>query len=82
MQENPCDNALQSHLNPAEYVVMVFGGVRATARILGYASPSTICLWKARGGFIPSQARRRILDIAKSQMLDINSEYLDYGRTV
>lgn len=67
------------HMTPAQYVIHVFKGVRATARAVG-RTPSSVSKWqKAR---IPSGAHRRILDIAKEQDLDIQPQDLIYGRTV
>lgn len=67
------------HMTPAQYVIYVFKGVRATARAVG-RTPSSVSKWqKAR---IPSAAHRRILDIAKEKDLDIQPQDLIYGRTV
>lgn len=74
-------------MNPAEYVIHVFGGVRSTARLVGRA-PATVCAWKRSrtkgggGGFIPSAAQRTILDIAKKLRLPITPNDLAYGRTI
>ncbi len=70
------------HLNPAEYVIFVFGGVRATARAVG-KGPSTICKWKKEGlGNVPSKAQRAILELARSNRLPITPADLAYGRKV
>lgn len=75
------------HLNPAEYVIFIFGGVRATARQLG-RSPGTVSLWmkaiedKGRGGYVPFAAQRIILQIALEQGLDIKPNDFHYGREV
>ncbi len=70
---------------PAEYVIRIFKGVRATARMLD-KSPSTICKWqKYRNksgaiGQVPTSVHRQILEIAKKSGLDITPEDLVYGR--
>jgi hypothetical protein len=74
------------YLTPAEYVIRVFNGVRATARAIG-RSPSSISKWQKRrddgiDGMIPSCAQRRILQIAKEQGLDITPHDLIFGRSV
>ena len=74
-------------LKPAEYVIQIFGGVRATARAVG-RTPGSVCLWhrprKSRGsaGNIPSAAQRIILIVAKRRRLDITPADLMYGRRV
>ena len=74
------------HLSPAEYVIHVFGGVRATARAVE-KYPSTICKWKrakphGSGGNVPSAAQRIILELAKGNRLDITPDDLAWGRDV
>lgn len=67
------------HMTPAQYVIHIFKGVRATARAVG-RTPSSVSKWqKAR---IPSGAHRKILDVAKERGLDLTSNDLVYGRTV
>jgi len=72
-------------LSPAEYVIQVFGGVRATARAIG-RSPSSISKWqkpRSQGGSdgcVPNAAQRIILEQAKKQGLDITPGDLIYGR--
>lgn len=74
-------------LNPAEYVIQVFGGVRKLARAIG-RSPSSVCKWRKPraedgcAGHIPSVAQRIILEIAKAKDLDITPNDLAYGRKV
>jgi hypothetical protein len=75
------------HLKPSEYVVKVFGGVRATARAIGRC-PASVSKWsdkrKNRGcdGNIPSRAQRIILDIAKRKKMDITPSDLINGRLI
>ena len=74
-------------LNPAEYVILVFGGVNATARALN-RSPGSVSMWRAPkskkglGGRIPSQAQLLILKKAKQLKLDITPDDLIDGRTI
>lgn len=74
-------------LTPAKYVIFMLGGVRATGRLIGRCS-GTVCKWKlpkiegGTGGFIPTSARRLVLEYAKKHNIDITSQDLDYGRTV
>lgn len=69
-------------LNPAEYVIHIFGGVRATARALN-KTPSTISKWQRQNnGIIPSSNLQTIIDKAKELNLDITPDDLVYGRAV
>lgn len=74
-------------LNPAKYVIKVFGGVRVTAKLLD-RDPGSISRWqtpKTRGGYggrIPNSSRLPILKIARQNNLPITSEDLDFGRHV
>lgn len=68
------------HLSPAEYVIHIFGGVRATARALDRA-PSSISKWQnSYKGIIPSQNIPKIMTKAKELNLDIRPEDLVIGR--
>ncbi len=75
------------HLNPAEYVIHVFRGVRAAARAIG-CNPSAVSRWrtsKDRAGFfgsVPALYQRKIHAKAKELDLDINSDDLDFGRLI
>ena len=74
------------HLDPAAYVVHVFGGVRATARALG-KTPPTISRWQHPRrehlkGLVPSKYHREILEKAKALDLDISAHDLVHGREV
>lgn len=72
-------------MTPAEYVISVFQGVRATARALG-RSPSSVSKWqkpremRGCGGNIPGAAQRLILDLARKRGLDITPDDLINGR--
>jgi len=77
----------QMHLSPAECVVELFGGVRATARAIG-RNPGAVSRWnkpkskRGTGGMVPSAAQRIILKIAKKKRLKITLEHLNYGKIV
>jgi hypothetical protein len=72
-------------MTPAEYVIKIFGGVRAAAKAIG-RDPSTVCSWKRpksrKGcdGDVPGNLHRRILLIASQRDLDLTSEDLIFGR--
>lgn len=72
-------------INPAQCVIRVFGGVRATARAVG-RNPGAVTRWNrpkskgGTGGMIPSAAQRIILKIAKKRRLKITLEELTYGK--
>jgi hypothetical protein len=69
-------------LSPAEYVVLVFKGVRATARVVG-RTPSSISKWRTTGnGSVPSSLQKKILDKAAEYSLDITPSDLIFGRHV
>lgn len=69
-------------LSPVEYVIKVFGGVRATARAIGYV-PSAVSKWRWQGGGnIPTVAQELIYDIAQDRGLDITPHDLIKGREV
>jgi hypothetical protein len=74
-------------LNPAEYVVYVFGGVRKMSRMIGRA-PASISAWnrprtkKGCGGRIPMEAQYIILQIADRFKLPITPEDLLRGRYI
>lgn len=74
-------------LSPAEYVIRVFGGVRATARAIG-RSPASVSKWRTgrtrrgTGGRVPSVAAAIILGVAKDRGLDITPYDLLCGRPV
>lgn len=75
-------------LNPAEYVIKMFSGVRPLARAIK-KSPSTVCLWRTnrsrkngQKGRIPSSSHLPILKQAEVRGLDITADDLIYGREV
>ncbi len=73
------------YLSAADYVIQVFGGVRATARAIGRA-PTTVSKWHNRKykncGKIPTSAMQLILTIAENRGLDITADDLIRGREV
>lgn len=69
-------------LKPAEYVIKEFGGVRATARVIGY-TPEAISKWRYQGrGRVPSGVQELILDKAVEMGRDITARDLIKGREV
>jgi hypothetical protein len=80
LKKNEKGEAMTS-LTPAQYIVLVFGGVRKASREIG-RSPSRVSAWLKRHGRIPSAAQLRILEIAKSRGLDITPKDLICGRRV
>lgn len=76
-----------TRLSPAEYVIRVFSGVRATARVLG-RSPSSVSKWRkpkadrGTGGQIPRAAMWPLLAKAREMNLDLNANDLLLGREV
>jgi len=75
------------HLNSAEYVIKVFGGVRKAGIAIG-RSASAVSKWnkpnseKGSDGRIPSIAQLAILKVAKRRGLDITPEDLIFGREI
>lgn len=67
-------------LNPAEYIIRVFKGVRATGRAVGRA-PGNVSKWR-KSGRIPSAVQEKILEVAKEKKLDIRPGDLVAGREV
>lgn len=74
-------------LSPANYIISIFGGVRATARALK-RSPSTVSKWRksrkegGTGGQIPTMIQPKVLKIAAERKLPITPNDLIYGRIV
>lgn len=72
--------------SPAQVVIRLFGGVRATARIVG-RDPGTVSNWKAPkekkgcGGRIPASLHQLILEEARLRGLDLTERDLIWGRT-
>lgn len=74
------------HLNPAEYVIHILGGVRPAARSIG-RNPGAISRWRTATrygciGSVPSSAHRKILALARARRLDITPNDLSYGRRI
>lgn len=72
-------------LNPVQYVIHVFGGVRATARAIG-RSPSAISQWankrERKAGRIPVSAQGKILEVASARRLKITPRNIICGGRV
>ena len=70
------------YLTPASYVIRIFGGVSNTARALKM-SRYAVHHWKTRSrGRVPSSKQSLILEVAKSEGLDITTSDLIRGRRV
>lgn len=74
-------------MSPANYIISVFGGVRATARAL-HRSPSTVSKWRksrkegGTGGQIPTLVQWQVLKVARLQKLPITADDIVHGRVV
>lgn len=71
-------------VNPADWVIQQFGGVRATARALNL-SPSSVSRWRTNTkspGEIPREQQKPILAVAAQDGLDILASDLIMGRVV
>jgi len=66
-------------VRPAECVIIAFGGLTRTAKILGYR-PDAVRKWVTRKGFVPTNAQE--IALIKSRELNINltAEELILGR--
>lgn len=79
-------NGYQTY-NPAEWVILQFGGIRATARAVG-RSACAVWTWQApakkggRAGDIPGRAFREILHAAVRHGVDVTVDDLMQGRRV
>lgn len=70
------------YLTPSKYAILMFGGVRPLARLIG-VKPNTVCSWQTRNeGAIPSSNFRLILDAAKKKGVDLTADDLVFGRTL
>lgn len=67
-------------LNPVEFVIKTFGGVRPLSRSIP-RSPGTISLWR-KSGLIPKKVQRDILMAARRRRLDLTPEDLILGRKI
>lgn len=72
-------------MTPAEVVIDVFGGVRATARV-AQVNPSTVCRWLKRredggtGGMVPSEHMEQLLAAAQAMRKVLTAEHLIRGK--
>lgn len=80
IERENCAWTEMTHLNPAQYVVHLFKGIRPASRALS-VSPTTIARWLA-SGFIPSRRQSIVLDMAKANRLDLKPEDLILGRDI
>jgi hypothetical protein len=74
-------------VSPAAYVIQLFGGVNALARIIG-RDPSSVSKWtwprERRGadGLVPNGLQLLILEEAQKRNLDLTPADILYGREV
>lgn len=71
---------MDKHLNPAELVVKLFGGVRPAARVLNL-SPTSIFRWK-KSGLVPSDKQVLVLQKAKEHKKKLSPKHLIFGKTI
>lgn len=64
-------------LNPAQYVIQRFGGVRPLARLLGI-SGAAVCQWQ-NSGKIPAKHHEKIIGLAKQQRIQVHPKHLILG---
>lgn len=75
------------YLAPAQYVILLFGGVCATARAVG-RDRSSVSRWmyptgeRGTGGLIPSNLQKHILEVAKARGLNLTADDIVFGRTL
>lgn len=67
-------------LSPQQVVVRAFGGVRPTARAIGYDC-AKVSRW-GQHGLIPAKYQRVILQAAWDQGIDLTANDLIFGRPV
>ena len=74
-------------ISPAEHVIKKFGGVRATARALG-RTHGAVSKWRqpkskrGTGGQIPNGCMGRIMELGRTNGMDITATDLVFGRIV
>jgi len=68
----------QSAQSPATVAITAFGGVRATARLLG-VDASAVSRWQ-RSGLVPAQHQRRLLELAADQRIWLTAQDIIFGR--
>jgi hypothetical protein len=64
--------------SPAEIVIRAFGGTGATAAALGMA-PSSVSLWKMRGGEVPAKRWKQVLKVAKAKGIVLTMDHVMNG---
>lgn len=80
MAKSPDKQVRTRHLNPAEYAILVFGGVTVIAREVGVTRAS---VWKWKGyGHIPTTHQKALLEKAKSKKIDLTEKDIIYGRKI
>lgn len=68
------------HLNPAEYIIYKFKGVRPASRALNIDS-SSISKWQVKG-LVPSNHQRPIIEAARERGILITPKDIIFGKEV
>ena len=68
------------HLNPAEFVIYKYGGLRRAARVIGL-DPSSVSKWQLKGT-IPSGHQKNIILKAREAGLRITASDIIFGKEV
>lgn len=63
---------------PVDLAIQAFGGVRALARYIG-CDPAAVSRWR-KGGLIPANKQRRVLELAWEIGVDITAHDIVFGR--
>jgi len=75
------------HLSPSEYLILLAGGIRPLARLVGREA-SNVYKWKkytnksGETGCVPQQLHKKLLLIAKEKSWDLTLEDLLNGKTL
>lgn len=70
------------YLTPSKYVILLFGGVRPLARLIGVKANTVSCWQTRRDGAIPSVNYKPILEAAKKRGIELTAEDLVFGKTL
>lgn len=67
------------HLSPAKFCILVFGGVRPLARLLGRTA-SSVSKWQLNDGGVPRKVHLDILKLAAKRGIELTANDLVFGR--
>ena len=69
-------------IQPASLVVTLLGGHRRVARLLGI-NHATVHKWRAHAdGHVPAKHQRRLIELARSNVLSLTADDIVFGREV